>query len=110
MTKTDVEFEDDEKACGMRRVNAEDGSEGVEFPVGPSCCRRLQLYHELHHYKVQLYQSIMEEHHGITQRPVWQRKVQAAQKCKKQRVIGEDLSELTQELFDYLKEGKLNSS
>ena len=87
-------------------VTGDDGSPGVEFYIGPSCSIRLHLYHEMHHYKVQLYQTLTEEYQHIIQRPKWIPKIENAEKGNKNRIIGDDLINLTEEIFEILKEGK----
>ena len=106
MTKNEILYLGEEKEAQLREVTGEDGSPGVEFYVGPTCSQRLFLYHELHHYKVQLYQTITEEFNHLMDKKLWNDKFEKAQKGPKNRVIGEDLEILTTQIFDYLKEGK----
>ena len=87
-------------------MKGEDGKLAVEFCVGPSCSKRLHLYHEIHHYKVQLYQSISEEYNGMMDRPKWSKKLDKVDRCPKGRVIGEDLESLAAEIFAFLRNGK----
>ena len=87
-------------------MKGEDGKLAVEFCVGPSCSKRLHLYHEIHHYKVQLYQSISEEYNGMMDRPKWSKKLDKVDRCPKGRVIGEDLESLASEIFAFLRNGK----
>ena len=87
-------------------MEGEDGKLAVELCVGPSCSRRLHLYHEIHHYKVQLYQSISEEYRGMMDRPKWSNKLNDVDRCPKGRVIGEDLDNIANEIFAFLRNGE----
>ena len=94
----------------MRQVIGEDGTIGVELTSGPTCLLRMNLYHEMHHYKIQLYQTISEEYAGIIERPIWEDRLKCSEKNEKNRVIGDDLENITEGLFELLKEGMIKVS
>ena len=110
MTKTELEYDPTEGEAGLRQVTGEDGSSAIEFYIGPQCSKRLHLYHEMHHYKVQLYQTLSEEYDHLSESAKWKRKLENATKGVKNRIIGEDLITLTDEIFEILREGKFRIS
>jgi len=95
----------EEEAEGYKQYEAEDGNIGVQVPIGPSCLQRLLIYHELKHYKLQCYNDLGEAMERIVQQKKFQDKMEKAVKDKKGRPLGKDLDELTNIVFEKLKEG-----
>ena len=57
------------------------------------------------HYKLQCYNDLGEAMERIVQQKTFQKKLENAVKDKKGRPLGEDLEELTNIVFEKLKEG-----
>lgn len=81
-----------------------DEAPGIEFNVGPSCYIRMNLYHEARHYKIQLYQCLTDEFHAqLARNSKLRNRYETANRCNKNRVIGEDLEDLTEDLLKVME-------
>jgi len=106
----EYELTAEEEAAGYQQYEAEDGNIGIQVPIGPTCLQRLLIYHELRHYKLQCYNDLGEAMESIVQQKTLQKKIAKAEKDKKGRPLGKDLDELTDIIFEKLKEGHIQVS
>merc|ERR1711977_515384 len=63
----DQDLTEEELGGKLSEIAGEDGSTGVSVLSGPSCAKRAELYHELKHYKMSLYQDINVQYQTLAE-------------------------------------------
>jgi len=104
-TRATLELNDEEKKKGLLPYSGKDGSDGIQTVIGTYCIQRLELFHELVHFKYAFYTGLQGEvERQIKTNEECVKAFNSAQKSCKGHVKDPDLRPLTEKLFGRLKD------